>query len=137
MPSSEIEANIILKGCKQAEQVHGIRYKRFVGDGNGSVYPTLIDNVTGCGRYIEELECANYACNCYRSGLEKLVQVNPRAGVESGLAQMMRCRLTSAACCTMKIGSQEPDMAMAVKLLECDLHNGPYHCFGRHEEVQF
>ena len=72
--SSEMEPDIILEGFKQAEEVHGVRYKRFVGDGDSSVYPTLIQNVPGWGRYIEKLECANHACKCYRSGLEKLVQ---------------------------------------------------------------
>lgn len=60
--SSEMEPDIILEGFKQAEQVHGVRYKRFVGDGDSSVYPTLIENVLGWGRYIEKLECANHAC---------------------------------------------------------------------------
>ena len=73
---SEMEADIILEGFKQAEQVHGVRYKRFVGDGDSSVYPTLIQNVPGWGRHIEKLECANHACKCYRSVLEKLVRKN-------------------------------------------------------------
>ena len=60
--SSEKELDIILEGFKQAEQMHGVRYKRFVGDGDSSVYPTLIENVPGWGRYIEKLECANHAC---------------------------------------------------------------------------
>ena len=29
--------------------------------------------------------------------------------------------------------NKEPDTTRAVKLLECDLQNGPYHCFGHHE----
>ena len=59
--SSEMEPDIILEGFKQAEEVHGVRYKRFVGDGDSSVYPTLIQNIPGWGRYIEKLECANHA----------------------------------------------------------------------------
>ena len=55
-------------GFKQAEQVHGVRYKMFVGDGHSSVYPTLIENMPGWGRYIEKLDCANHACMYYRSG---------------------------------------------------------------------
>ena len=37
-----MEPDIILEGFKQAEEVHAVRYKRFVGDGDSSVYPTLI-----------------------------------------------------------------------------------------------
>ena len=132
--SSEMEPDIILEGFKQAEKVHEVRYKRFVGDGDSSVYPTLIQNVPGWGRYIEKLECANHACKCYRSGLEKLVQEKPEYKGKGGLTQKMRCRLTSAARCAIKMRSKEPDIKKAVKLLEQDLKNGPYHCFGLHEK---
>ena len=125
--SSEMEPDIILEGFKQAEQVHGVRYKRFVGDGDSSVYPTLIENVPGWGRYIEKLECANHACKCYRSGLEKLVQDKPSYKGKGGLTKKIRCRLTSAARCAIKMRSKEPDTTKAVKLLERDIQNGPYH----------
>ena len=131
--SSEMEPDIILEGFKQAEEVHGVRYKRFVGDGDSSVYPTLIENVPGWGRYIEKLECANHACKCYRSGLEKLVQDKPAYKGRGGLTQKMRCQLTSAARCAIRMRSKEPDSTKAVKLLVQDLQNGPYHCFGHHE----
>ena len=39
--SSEIETDIILEGFLEVEKTHGVRYIRFVGDGDNSVYPTL------------------------------------------------------------------------------------------------
>ena len=83
--SSEMEINIILEGFKLAEQVHGVRYTRFIGDGDSSVYPTLIQNVPGWGYAIKKLECANHGCKCYRGGLEKLVQENPAYKGKGGL----------------------------------------------------
>ena len=56
--SSEMEPDIILEGFKQAERVHGVRYIRFVGDGDSAVYPTLIQCLPGWGRYIKKMECA-------------------------------------------------------------------------------
>ena len=47
--SSEMEPDIILEGFKQVEEVHGVRYKRFVGDGDSSVYPILFQNVPQWG----------------------------------------------------------------------------------------
>ena len=132
--SSEMEPDIILEGFKQAEKVHGVRYKRFVGDGDSSVYPTLIDSVPEWGRYIEKIECANHCCKCYRSALEKLVMEKPSYKGRGGLTKRMRCRLTSAARCAIKMRSKEPDKGKAIKLLERDLQNGPYHCFGQHEQ---
>ncbi len=43
--SSEMESDIILDGFLQAEKTHGVRYTKFVGDGDSSVYSTLIHNV--------------------------------------------------------------------------------------------
>ena len=59
--SSEMEADIILEGFKQAEKTHGVRYLRFVGDGDSSVYPTLIQHVPVWSRFIKKMECANHA----------------------------------------------------------------------------
>ena len=42
---SEMETKIILVGCYAAEKIHGVRYMRFIGDGNSFVYPTLLVGV--------------------------------------------------------------------------------------------
>ena len=131
--SSEMETDIIVEGFTQCEKVHGVRYIRFIGDGDSSVYPTLIASVPVWGHAIRKIECANHACKCYRAGLEKLVQANPHYKGKGGLTQRMRRRLTSAARCAIKMRSQEADTRQAVKSLERDLINGPRHCFGYHD----
>ena len=134
--SSEMEPDIILEGFKQAEKVHGVRYTRFIGDGDSSVHSTLIQCVPGWGRYIKKMECANHSCKCYRSSLEKLVQEKPHYKRNGGLPEKMRCRLTSAARCAIKMRSQELDRSKAVKKLQHDLQNGPFHCFCTQNAVQ-
>ena len=47
--SSEMETDIILEGFVKAEQVHGVRCMRFIGDGNSSMYPPLLANVPDWG----------------------------------------------------------------------------------------
>ena len=130
--SSAMETDIILEGFKRTERDHGVRYIRFVGDGDSSVFPTLIAEVPGWGRAIQKVECANHACKCYRANLEKLVQENPAYKGKGGLTGRMRQRLTSAARCAIKMRSQEPNKKEAIKKLQADLRNGPYHCFGIH-----
>ena len=130
--SSQMETDIILEGFLAAEKTHGVRYMRFVGDGDSSVYPTLQANVPEWGRDIKKIECANHACKCYRASLEKLVANNPSYKGKGGLTVKMRKRLTSAARCAIKMRSEESDTRKAVKLLEQDLANGPLHCFGFH-----
>ena len=45
--SSEMETDIVLEGFLEAERVHGVRYTQLIGDGDSSVYPTLLQNVPG------------------------------------------------------------------------------------------
>lgn len=132
--SSEMESDILLQGFLEAEATHGIRYITFVGDGDSSVYPTLLSQVRVWGRDIKKMECANHACKCYRSSLEKLASENPGYRGKGGLTQKMRKRLTSAARCAIKMRSQESNRAAAIKLLAKDLINGPLHCFGHHSK---
>ena len=127
-----MEADIILEGFINAERVHGVRYTQFIGDGDSSVYPTLIQKVPGWGHAIRKLECANHACKCYRGALEKLVQDNPLYKGSGGLTLKMRQRLVSAAHCAIKMRSSELDRQLGIKLLKRDLTNGSDHCFGNH-----
>ena len=131
--SSEMEADIIVEGFINAERVHGVRYTQFIGDGDSSVYPTLIQRVPRWGHAIRKLECANHACKCYRGALEKLVQDNPSYKGSGGLTMKMRKRLVSGARCAIKMRSSEQDRQLGVKLLKRDLTNGPNHCFGNHD----
>ena len=43
--SSEMETDIILEGFRTCEQQHDVRYTSFIGDGDSSVYPTLISSI--------------------------------------------------------------------------------------------
>ena len=132
--SSEMETDILLEGFCKAESTHGVRYIRFIGDGDSSVYGTLLQHVPVWGRDIEKVECSNHACKCYRGSLEKLATENPSYKGKGGLTLKMRKRLTSAARCAIKMRSKESNRSRAIKLLEEDLINGPRHCFGYHEK---
>ena len=104
-----MEPDILLEAFQQAERVHGVRYLPFNGDGDSSVHSTLIQGVTGWGRDIKRQECANHACKCYRSALEKIVSANPSFKGKGRLTQKMRQRLTSVARCAIKMRSKKPD----------------------------
>ena len=72
-----MESDLILEGFLAAEKQHGVRYINFVGDGDSSVYPTLVLNVPGWGYSIKKQECVNYALKCYRASLEQLIKDKP------------------------------------------------------------
>ena len=130
--SSEMETDIILEGFLEAERVHRVRYTEFIGDGDSSVHPTLIQNVPGWGHAIRKVECANHVCKCYRGALEKLVKTNSSYKGSGGLTVKMRKRLVSAARCAIRMRSKEKNRVQALALLRKDLINGPRHCFGIH-----
>jgi hypothetical protein len=50
--SSEMETNVIVEGFVEAERAHGVRYTTVVGDGDSSVYSSLIQQVPGWGHCI-------------------------------------------------------------------------------------
>lgn len=112
--------------------MHGVRYTKFIGDGDSSVHPTLLQNVPGWGYAIQKLECANHACKCYRGALEQLVQSNPSYKGSGGLTSKVRKKLVSAARCAIRMRSQEVDRTKALASLRKDLVNGPLHVFGIH-----
>ena len=55
--SSAMETDIIVEGFKKCIEQHSVKYTKFIGDGDSSVYSTLISSVPW-GYAIEKLECA-------------------------------------------------------------------------------
>ncbi len=45
--SSEMETDAIVEGFIAAKKVHGVRYTTVIGDGDSSVYPSLIQQIPG------------------------------------------------------------------------------------------
>lgn len=95
--SSAMETDIILTGFKAAEKQHGVQYIKFIGDGDSSVYPSLVAGVPGWGYAITKQECANHALKCYRTSLEQLLKDKPQYKGKHKLTAAMRLRLTKAA----------------------------------------
>ena len=134
--SSSMEKHIILTGFKVAKKQHGVRYMKFIGDGDSSVYPSLVAGVPGWGYAINKQECANHALKCYRASLEQLVKDKPQYKGKHKLTAAMRQRLTKAARCAVIMRSKEADRRKGASLLQDDIINGPMHCFGSHHKCR-
>ena len=61
---------------------------RFIGDGDSSVYPTLVANVPDWGSDIK-IECANHACKCYRPHWEQYLKTI--LNIEEKVVSHKRC----------------------------------------------
>ena len=75
--AQSMEADIIVEGFLEAESKHSVRYMRLIADGGSSVYARIQETVPVWGRQVNKLECANHACKCLQSNLEKLVTDKP------------------------------------------------------------
>ena len=109
-----METDIILKGFLQSEQQHGLRYTRFIRDGDSSVYPALVSDFS-YRPFIKKLECANHAVKCYHTALENLVHDKPSYKGRGKLTETVRKKLTKAARSAILMRSQEADKVQAVK----------------------
>ena len=132
--SASMEPDIIVEGFQKAEQQHGVRYIKFIGDGDSSVHAQLISGVKGWGYAIQKQECANHAVKCFRSSLEKLVKDKPQYKGRGKLTEQMRKRLASSVRCAIINRSKINDRKKAAHLLQKDILNCALHCFGSHHK---
>ncbi|KAJ8891500.1 hypothetical protein PR048_004028 [Dryococelus australis] len=109
-PSTAMEQDIV-EGFRSSEQMHGMQYKHFVGDGDSSVRARLLQNVP-YGRSIHNIECTNHCIINYTSRLHTLAADKTSAA---------DARKVYRGCA----GEQESNLVR-------DLENGPYHVFGQH-----
>ena len=113
--SQAMEADIIVDGFKEAEQKYGLRYMRFIGDGDSSVYTHIQEQVPVWGCHVTKLECANHACKCLRSSLEKLVEDKPYYKGKGKLTKQLIIRISKGVRCAIMMRSKETDRDLAIK----------------------
>jgi len=131
--SQAMEADIIVEGFLQAESTHGLRYMQLIADGDSSVFARIQQQVPVWGRHVTKMECANHACKCLRTNLEKLVENKPHFKGRGNLTKQMRIRLVKGVRCAIRMRSAESNTKTAILKLEHDIRNSIHHLFGNHE----
>ncbi|ESO91458.1 hypothetical protein LOTGIDRAFT_153902 [Lottia gigantea] len=76
--SQAMAADVIVEGCMIAENDRGVRYMRLFANGDSSEYAGIQEAVPIWGPHVTKLECVNHACKCFRSSLEKSVDILPK-----------------------------------------------------------
>ena len=72
--------------------MHGLRYLWLIGDGDSSIYHSVVTGVLSYGKAITKVECVNHAVKCYRNGLEALCNNKPDYRGKYGLSPaIMKC----------------------------------------------
>lgn len=109
-----MESDKILEGFKKVEVTHLVRYIRFIGDGDSSVYPILLQYGT-----VASLKWSALSMQMLPSITGKLAANN--ASYKGRLTEKTRKRLTSAARCAIKMRSKKQDKIKGLALLKKDL----------------
>jgi hypothetical protein len=128
-----MEADAIVEGFLEAESKHGLRYMRLTADGDSFVYARNQEQVPIWGSRVSKIECANHACKCLRSSLERLVSDKPEYKGKGKLTLQTRVRLVKGVRCAIRMRSDQKDQSRAKQQLEQDIRNSVYHVFGMHE----
>lgn len=66
-----MEAAILVEGFQKSEEMHGLRYLAFIGDGDSSVFAQLKEKVP-YGGFIKKFECKNHVIKNYTNALYKV-----------------------------------------------------------------
>lgn len=126
--ASSMEADIIVEGFNSSVEMHGVRFKEFIADGDSSVFSEITKRVD-YGRQVRKWECTNHVLKNYTKHLYK-VKSNTSISL-AGRKLLTKEKIESL----MKRAQQsiyEHAVDQDVNLLRRDLEDGLPHVFGDH-----
>ncbi|XP_069361994.1 uncharacterized protein [Maniola hyperantus] len=142
--STAMEADGIVEGFKCSIDMHKIKYKTLIGDGDSSVTSALNESLPyGHCTSINKIECSNHLLRNYCSKLKNLtkktenkfglVPVRLRKTLDLNILRLRKA-IKGAVDHTSKL----PNVTKEQKLnnLKQDLLNSPCHVFGDHEKCK-
>lgn len=125
-----MESDIIVDGFNESEAAYGLRYLRFVGDGDSSVFCKIQEKVN-YGSQVKKAECTNHALKNYGKRL-RTTKADTKINIKGRkLLTIKKINLlTKRAKCSIYEHSKSVDRN--VELLARDLRLGFHHVFGDH-----
>jgi hypothetical protein len=127
-----MEWNIIVSGFNCSEDMHGVRYKYYIADGDANVLYQIRLNCP-YGRSVRKIECANHKVRCVTSNLHKLAN-NTKLNVDA--RKMLKSkipRISRGARSAIRYCHENND---TVADLQKDFENLPNHVFGDHSNCR-
>lgn len=128
--ASSMEASMAVDGFNMSESMHGIRYLKFVGDGDSSVFTKILQNVS-YGKEVKKIECTNHALKNYGKRLRSIkadtqISLEGRKLLTLAKINLLTKRAKSSIYEHAKTGADDVD------LLRSDLRHGLNHIYGDH-----
>jgi len=130
--SSGMESSIIIEGFMQSEKMYGIRYNKFIADGNSSMYKKILEARPYKNLTVEKVECRNHLL---RNLCNKLKDMTIKA--QSG--KLEHRKMLSGNILRIRRGIVSVIMyrrrnGHSVTELRKDITNSINHVFSHHEE---
>ncbi|KAJ8895966.1 hypothetical protein PR048_001307 [Dryococelus australis] len=97
-PSTTMEQDIIIEGFNKSEEIHGVRFKYFVGDGDSSVYARLMQN------------CINYTGHLHKLATDKNFSVQNRNILKSLIPSLMAAARRAIRHCGILSAAKAPQL---------------------------
>ncbi|XP_041988658.1 uncharacterized protein LOC121740029 [Aricia agestis] len=126
-PSTGMESTILIEGFQKSQEMHGIKYLQFVGDGDSSVFAQLREKVS-YGQQIKKIECKNHVIKNYTGALYKILANTKLPLLGRKILKPKVQKLTAVARKIIIHGDRNT--------FREDLNNGPSHVFGCHKDCK-
>ena len=134
-----MEADILAEGFSMSLQTHGLKYSYFVGDGDSSVYPKLLEIMPYAPEEVKKIECRNHILRNYHKHLrEDIYKAKGAARLgcveQRKLVQFRAQRLINAINGAIRHHKNLNDVSEKEKIkgLQKDILNSARHVFGDH-----
>lgn len=127
--SPAMEADMVVEGFSVSEAMHGVRYGKFIADGDSSTFVKIKENVP-YGHLVRKVECTNHALKNYGKHLLKLkkdthINVAARKLLTQSAIDHLRKRAKTSI-------YEHANRDQNIQLLKDDLQNGLHHVFEDH-----
>ncbi|OXU21297.1 hypothetical protein TSAR_011565 [Trichomalopsis sarcophagae] len=143
--SSAMEKDIVVQGFLESVEKHKLIYKTVIGDGDSSVYKSILDSnpYRQYGIRVEKVECTNHLL---RNMCNKIVDASKgrlahnlvRGNVKTFREYVKKCsfKIRQHVMTLIKIIRNEKDGYSQVKMLQNQIINSVHHVFGDHSQCR-
>ncbi|XP_031333159.1 uncharacterized protein LOC116182246 [Photinus pyralis] len=128
--SSSMEADIIVEGFNSSINMHNLRYKKFIADGDSTVYSHIRKRVS-YGEQVVKIECTNHAIKNYSKHLYKLKSDTKNVALAT---RKLLSKDTIGALVKFAQKAIYANSHGDIATLKSDLRNSVKHVFGNHLE---
>lgn len=136
--STAMEADVICEGFAKSEDMHGVQYMEFIGDGDSSVHSKIMSSVW-YGRDVRKIECANHVVKNYTKALYELAKRDQFARKILSTSRIERMKICVRKMIRYRAEERVEsggDRDVSAGLLTNDVRNAAFHVLGHHGKCE-